>query len=121
MHTLLLRGSGEFDLNAVMSNEVKSGVEHGELLGPLVDATIKREWDKVGEWRERCVATMGAEQTMDALAVTSAFNGITRIADATGIPLDVGPAETTATMRSELGIDDFDYAKKTLRYDSASV
>lgn len=121
MHTLLLRGSGEFELKAVMDNELESGVEHGNLLGPLVDATIKRNWDEVNELREQCIEVMGAQQTVDCLAVASAFNGITRIADATGIPLDSGPAETTASMRAELGIDSFDYAHKASRYETATV
>ena len=114
---MLLRGSGEFELQGVMDTAVDSGVEHGRLLGRLVDATIARRWDDVAEFRDQCVRAMGELETVDAIAVASAFNGITRIADATGIPLDSGPAEATATMRSELAIDDFAYNEKSRKYD----
>ena len=114
---MLLRGSGEFELQGVMDTSIDSGVEHGPLLGELVDATISRRWDDVAEFREQCVRTLGVQETVDAIAVASAFNGITRIADATGIPLDSGPAEATESMRSELAIDDFSYSEKTRKYD----
>lgn len=117
MHAMLLRGSGEFELQGVMDTSVDSGVEHGRLLGQLVDATIARRWDDVAEYRDQSVQAMGEQETVDAIAVASAFNGITRIADATGIPLDVGPAEATAAMRSELAIDDFAYNEKSRKYD----
>ena len=114
---MLLRGSGEFELQSVMDTAIESGVEHGHLLGQLVDATISRHWEEVAEFRAQCVDAMGAQETVDAIAVASAFNGITRIADATGIPLDPGPAEATATMRAELAIDDFAYSEKSRKYD----
>lgn len=118
---MLLRGSGEFELQAVMNPQIDSGVEHGRLLGPLVDATISREWEQVETVREECVQVMGAQKTVDAIAVASAFNGITRIADATGIPLDSGPAEATASMRSQLAINDFEYSEKARKYDHVSL
>ena len=121
MHAMLLRGSGEFELQAVMDTTIDSGVEHGQLLGQLVDATISRDWDLVATFREESVSVMGAQQTVDAIAVASAFNGITRIADATGIPLDTGPAEATTSMRSELAINDFSYSEKSRKYDQVSV
>lgn len=116
MHTLLLRASGEFELEAVMDSKRVSGVEHGELLSQLVDAVIARQWETVDALREEAIQTMGAQQTVDALGVVAGFNGITRIADATGIPLDAGPAESTAQMRDELRIDDFEYDEKSRRY-----
>ena len=117
MHTLLLRGSGQFELKAVMDSDLDSGVEHGRILSDLVDATIQRRWDDLAELRDEGVRVMGAQVTVDALAVASGFNGITRIADATGIPLDSDPAKVTADMRDELGINDFEYQEKTRKYD----
>ncbi len=121
MHTLLLRGSGRFDLQAVRHAELDSGVEHGNLLGKLVDALIARKWSEVAVWRKSCVNAMGSQQTVDAIAVASAFNGITRIADATGIPLDAGPAEATEDMRAQLQINDFEYEEKSRKYGSVNA
>ena len=53
---------------------------------------------------------------VDALVVASAFNGITRVADATGIPLDTNTAETTVDMRATVGLDAFDYGEKAARF-----
>ena len=118
---MLLRGSGEFELQGVMDTAIDPGVEHGPLLGQLVDAVISRRWDDVGGIRGECVQVMGLQETVDAIAVASAFNGITRIADATGIPLDAAPAEATAEMRAELAIDDFAYSEKSRKYDQVTA
>ena len=60
---------------------------------------------------------MGENAMVDALTVAAGFNGITRVADATGIPLDPTTQEVTGSMRAETGIDAFDYAAKSARYD----
>ena len=44
---------------------------------------------------------------IDAAAVVAGFNGITRIADATGIPLEPAKAEETESWRATLGINHF--------------
>ncbi len=59
---------------------------------------------------------MGEQAVVDALVVASAFNGITRVADATGIPLDDSTRGATVQLRQEAGIDEFDYAVKSERY-----
>jgi len=48
---------------------------------------------------------------VDAAAVIGGFNGISRIADATGIPLEAPKAEQTADLRGVLQLDDFEAAK----------
>ncbi len=54
---------------------------------------------------------MGAAAMVDAAAVIGGFNGITRIADATGIPLEALKAEQSANWRATLGIDQFTETK----------
>ena len=49
-------------------------------------------------------------------SINDTLNGITRVADATGIPLDEHTAATTVEMRNATGIDQFDYAEKSARY-----
>ncbi|MCZ7534529.1 MAG: hypothetical protein M5T61_00375 [Acidimicrobiia bacterium] len=44
---------------------------------------------------------------VDAAAVCANFQMMTRIADATGTPLDEFSVEPSAELRSELGIDSF--------------
>lgn len=54
---------------------------------------------------------------VDAIAVASGFNGITKIANATGLPLDKGTEKSTVEMRAETGIDDFAEAAKAAQFD----
>ena len=112
----MLRASGNFDLRAVVDQDVSSGVEHGEEISELVDATIGSEWDVLAELREKHRTVLGDQYLVDVLTVASSFNGITRIADATGIPVDPDPAKATVEIRSDLGIDDFHYDVKASRY-----
>ena len=53
-----------------------------------------------------------AAALVDAAAVAALFNGIDRVADATGIPLEDEKAESTAEIRAAIGIDDFAAAKQ---------
>lgn len=48
---------------------------------------------------------------VDAAAVIGGFDGITRIADATGIPLEAPKAEQTADLRGVLQLEEFAAAK----------
>jgi hypothetical protein len=118
---MLLRASGEqsgaeYDLSAVTSGTGNAGVEHESLLHELTDAAIENRWDDLEDVRRRATQAMGEQETVDALTVAAAFNGITRVADATGIPLDAHTAATTVEMRDATGIDHFDYAEKSARY-----
>jgi len=119
---MLLRASsekenGNYNLDSVTSDDLHPGVPHGDWLRRLTEAAITGDWLALAELRPRAEDTMGAQQTVDALVVASAFNGITRVADATGIPLDANTANTTHDLREQTGINRFDYQEKSIRYD----
>lgn len=118
---MLLRGSGQFRLESVVDESVDSGVEHGVLIRELVDTVISCDWDSLVGLRERAISEMGVHHMVDVFAVMSSFNGITRIADSIGIPLDERPAELTKEMRDEVGIEAFHYDVKSARYDFESA
>ena len=118
-----LRASGEkeardYDLTAVTSNSGDGGVHQGATLRALTEAAIGSEWDRLDQLRRDAYATMGEQETVDALTVAAAFNGITRVADSTGIPLDDAMTEATTSIRKTTGIDEFAYAAKSARYHS---
>jgi hypothetical protein len=122
---MLLRASGEeegteYDLNAATNSTGDAGVAHASLLRELTEAAIENRWDDLEEVRTRATAAMGEQETVDALTVAAAFNGITRVADATGIPLDEHTAATTIEMREVAGINQFDYTEKSARYSATA-
>ena len=119
---MLLRVSGQSDqqdfvLNSVTDDHADSGVDFGHWLRSLTEATIQNRWDDLTTIRGQAGAAMGTQSMVDALVVASGFNGITRVADATGIPLDENTQQMTIDMRVSTGIERFNYAEKSDRYD----
>lgn len=84
------------------------GVPCGDLLIELGEALAQGEALRLARAREGISAALGPEAAVDAVAVASMFNAITRVADATGIPLDESTAARTGEMRAKLGIDAFE-------------
>ena len=119
---MLLRASGQpdhkdYDLSSVTDDHIDSGVDFGRWLRSLTEATIQSRWDELVTIREEAGAVMGTQSMVDALVVASGFNGITRVADATGIPLDENTQQMTVDMRESTGIERFNYTEKSDRYD----
>jgi len=81
-----------------------------ELLA-LAVAAIGTERDALVQARSAVADTLGHEGLIDAAAVIAGFDGITRIADATGIPLEPAKASQTEALREALRIDSFLSAK----------
>ena len=121
---MLLRASGErddrsYDLSAVTDDHGDSGVPHSDTIRALTEAAVGNRWDELATLRDAASAVMGEQAMVDVLTVAAGFNGITRVADATGIPLDDRAQAATEEMRAVVGIDRFDYAEKSARYDTA--
>ena len=121
---MLLRASGErdnqdYDLSAVTDEHADSGVPHSATIRALTEAAVGGRWQELGTLRDAASADLGEQAMVDVLTVASGFNGIARVADATGIPLDDRARTATEEMRSAVGIDRFDYAQKSARYDRA--
>ena len=73
----------------------------------FADAIVAGSADALPSARARVVAELGVAAMLDAAAVIGGFHGVSRIADATGIPLDSAKAVETAAWRAALGIDGF--------------
>jgi hypothetical protein len=89
-----------------MDGEAASGVPAGGVLSAFAEAIVTGA-DSLAQARSAVVAALGEAAMVDAAAVVAGFNGITRIADATGIPLEPAKAEETQQWRDALGIDGF--------------
>ena len=57
---------------------------------------------------------------MDAIGVAAGFNGITKIANATGLPLDAETETNTVGMRQQTRIDEFGDAHKSQIYETVN-
>ena len=64
------------------------GIQSGDLLRRYAEAILDRS-SSVVEARSACIAVIGEEATAQAASVVASFDGINRVADATGIRLDV--------------------------------
>lgn len=108
----LLRASGQHDnrdytLHGVMDGATATGVAGGAALLALADAALGRGGAALAQARAAVRASLGQAALLDAAAVIGGFDGITRIADATGIPLEPAKAEQTADFFDALQIGRF--------------
>ena len=94
-------------MDGVMDGTSDTGVPHAAELLTFVEAALTSDAALITSTRATLMAVMGEAAIVDAAAVIAGFNGITRIADATGIPLEHAKAEQSADWRTTLGIDRF--------------
>jgi hypothetical protein len=67
---------------------------------------------RLAKARANVADRLGVAALVDAAAIAALFNGIDRVADATGIPLEDEKAASTAEIRAAIGIDEFAAAKR---------
>ena len=94
-----------------MDGKTNIGLPHAAEFVAFADAAISAEARSLNLTRVALVKLVGVEAMIDAAAVIAGFDGITRIADATGIPLEPPKAEQTADLRASLHVDEFTSAK----------
>ena len=90
-----------------MRNDPGSDVPHGETLLAFADAVLGTDDDHLAVAREAMRHAVGEAGLSDAAAVIGGFDGITRIADAIGIPLEPEKAVDTADFFAALDIGQF--------------
>ncbi len=109
----LLRGSAEYtgdtyDIRSIHGEGVQAcGIPHAEVLVEFAEAALSGEVERLLRARFDIEQTLGGEALVDSAAVVAIFEAVVRIADATGIQIEVYKAELTADVRSELGLDQF--------------
>ena len=119
---MLLRESGEqqklnLALDSITAEAANLGVENEAVLLKIAEAVFKSNPEEMARCRDEAIAIIGARATVDAIGVAAAFNGITKIANATGLPLDESTALSTRALRSDTGIDRFSEIWKSSQHD----
>jgi hypothetical protein len=82
-------------------------VPHAALLVRFTEALISGSDAALEAARFEVMETLGGGALVDAAAVSGAFEGYTRIADAIGIPTETVKIEMTEDFRAGLGADSF--------------
>ena len=79
----------------------------GAILVAFTEAIVRAEQEDGDRLRRTLVEELGAAAAGHAAATISAFSGLVRVADGTGIPIDDGLAAVSVESRAELGLKDF--------------
>jgi hypothetical protein len=85
------------------------------VLTAFAEAIVQGDEAALASARTRAAEALGPGGLVDAAAVASNFERMTRIADATGIPLDAPVAALSSDLRDALGLDRFASAAHTQR------
>ncbi len=86
----------------------KTEIIHGEFLTELTRSVVARDAIALKILREKALDIIGNDGLVDAIAVSAAFHGFVRIADAIGIPYETaGFGNDAAEIREEAGINQF--------------
>ena len=118
---MLLRRSGEasekdYDLAGMLTGCL-AGVEGEAVFDRLVQLTYEESYDALRQFLFESKQTMSPEKLVDAVAIATAFNGITKVANASGLPLDQATEKTTRKLRMSSGINEFADDLKSDRYN----
>ena len=113
---MLLRASsealGDEAELSVAVGDGHGGVEHGELLARLAEAASRGSED-LAAIRGLLSNVLCPDQFVEAASTAGIFNGLVRVADAIGIPLDDGTLRASGDFRELLGLDDYAGARST--------
>ncbi len=110
--TLLRASSSAIDEQADAAHP-GVGVEHGEALVAFAKAAVLG--DALETDREAVRALVGDDGLAEAAATVSAFEGLNRVADATGIELDDALNVASADLREAMHLERFAGAANTNR------
>jgi hypothetical protein len=96
----------------VVDDDGETGVPHGRLLTDLADAVCRRSPD-LPAVRAAVLDAVGPAGFVEAAATVGIFNGLVRVADGCGIPLDDGTLSVSRTERAALGLERYGGAANT--------
>ena len=107
---MLLRGSSEhtgetYDYAAIRGAGDGGGIAQGAVLVEFAEAVLGDDDARLARARDGLAAALGRAAMIDSAAVVAIFEAAVRIADATGIPLEVAKKTASVDLRAALGID----------------
>ena len=114
---MLLRASGAAtgmapEVAPIVEQGGDTGVPHGRVLIDLTEAVCRRSPD-LALARAAVLDAVGSAGLVEAAATVGIFNGLVRVADGCGIPLDDGTLSVSSADRAALGLDRYGGAANT--------
>jgi len=110
----MLRESMQIERQAVDLGRVTQGddagvaVPHAALLLAFAEAVVSRDAQRVAAARSALRTVLGEAGLVDAAAITAAFHGFVRLADATGIPYtNAAGGKDRPEIREAAGVNEF--------------
>ena len=94
--------------NVAHGEEAGVDVPHAAELLEFAEAVVLRDAPRIAAVRAKLRAALGEAGLVDAAAITAAFHGFVRIADAIGIPYDKAAGGVDRPeIREAAGVNDF--------------
>ena len=113
---MLLRASSEAihqDVKLEASiGEGDGGVAHGAALLRFAEAAT-RGGEDLAPARQALLDEVGGAAFIEAAATVGIFNGLVRVADSTGVPLDEGTQNNSVELRETWGLNEYGSARNT--------
>lgn len=103
----------EVNLEAVNGSVSETGVAHGAELLAFTEAVMGSDDAALAHSRQVLRGLLSDEQFVDVCGVIGAFNVVTRVADATGIPLDDMMFAISGDVRRQLNLARFHSSANT--------
>lgn len=109
---MMLRASveqtgSEFELTALSGETADGTVPHQDLLLAFAEAVVLKDADTAAALRPRLIDALGTAGYFDACGVVAGFHGFTRIADASGVPLDERYQSGAEDVKAQTGVRGF--------------
>lgn len=83
----------------------------------LAAAVYSQDLEALANIRKRGVSLLGKRGLADAMGIASGFNGITKVANGTGLPLDQSTEAVTGELRTDTGIEEYSEEYKARKYN----
>ena len=110
----MLRESSQIAGQKIQLSDITAGlsdgthIPQGDLLIKLAESIVAYDVERITDAREALMQALGNDAVVDAVAVSSAFHGFVRIADAVGIPYTTAAqGQDVPDIRQEVGINEF--------------
>ncbi len=97
----------EFELTSLSGEEADGTVPHQDLLLDFAEAVVLRDASAAATLRSRMIEALGPAGYLDACGVVAGFHGFTRIADASGVPLDERYLDEAESVKAQTGVREY--------------